>query len=52
MNILVLLLILALLFGGGGVYMGGWSESYGRGGISLGFILLVILIVMLARGRL
>lgn len=48
MNILVILLIVILLCGGG---WGFTSYPDYRGGISLGTVALVILIVLLLRGR-
>lgn len=46
MNILLLVLLFVVLFGGGGFYFGGPAI----GGISLGFILLVCLVIYLMGG--
>jgi len=46
-TILIVLLILALLGGGFGFHAG--YAPYGYGGISIGFVLLVVLIVLLIR---
>jgi hypothetical protein len=54
MNLLLLILVLALLFGGGGFYSyrTGFGGPYGTYGMGLGGIVLLVVIVMLLSGRL
>ena len=54
MNLIVLLILAFLLFGGGvGMTYGGWGGAtyghYGYGGIGLGTILVIVLIVTMLR---
>jgi hypothetical protein len=51
MNPILLILIVVLLFSLGGGAMN-WGSPIGYGGISIGFILLIILIVLVLGGRL
>jgi hypothetical protein len=48
MGLILLLVILALIFGGGGFYIGPGPFMYG--GFGIGTILIIVLIVLLARG--
>lgn len=55
MTVLVVVLILVLLGGVGGPYVGApWSHGYGfgTGGISIVGVILIILVVLLLTGRL
>ncbi len=51
MSPLLLVLIVLLLFSMGGGAMR-WGEPIGYGGVSIGFVLLVVLLVLLLGGRL
>lgn len=49
MNILLLVLVVILLFGGGIGYQAGWPAHYYGPSGGLGFVLLIVLIVLLLR---
>lgn len=53
MNLLVIILIIVLLFGGVGFYgHGAWGPNFGYGIGGLGGIVVLVLVIMLLTGRL